>query len=383
MLFYSLLVIGFFALAILEERLTYFKVNKFILLAIKILPFAVLFVLNTFKSVDVGYDSINYYNWYNELMNGIQPGGSYPSVEKGFKLVTELFAKLKIPFLTYYGLLNLVIYGATGFAIIKLSKNASFSALVYTCLSVMVLNFSALRQAVAMALTLLSIYFLVKKKIWSTIVFVVLVIISGFFHKTGFFFIVAFPFIFIKFKAKYLIYITPFVIIFFFITPSLFQTIYYFSGAVAYMPTIREGVGEYYFIFYIIFLIFAILATVNPITTAVYKFLDKIKLKLFKNSHPCADDYQPITDEKTKMYILLLVLGVLFQSTSQVNYAAPRLSMQFLMLSSLFASNTLFGIKNAKFKYILVIATALCFYGFFLYDSLLANYLGIIPYHFL
>jgi hypothetical protein len=383
MLFYTGLIVAIFGLSILEIRVDALNVKKWIKYVIKVIPFIILFVLNTFKAETVGYDALAYHYWYTDLVNGIRPSGSYPSVEIGFKFVIELFAKTKAPYLVFYAIMNFIVYSTTGFAIIKLSKNSCLSTLVYCCLSVMVLNFSALRQSLALGIVFLSVYFLVKKKLWAYIVFGALVIIAGLFHKSAYVFLICIPFVYLKIKPKHLIYLTPFIVLFFFLVPYIFQTIYYFSGSLTYMPTYRKGVGEYYFIFFAIYCLFLLLSTKNIVSTKVFYLIDKLKQKLFKKQPVEIEDYQPEIDEKTNVYLGLFLVGVLFQATSRVNYAAPRLATQFLMLSALFVPNTLLTIRNTKFKYFMIIMASICFYAFFVYDSILPNYLGVNPYHFL
>ncbi len=384
MLFYSLLIASLIGLSVVEYIGTEKKFNKVLLISIKILPFVILYFLNTFKAITVGYDAVAYYDWYNQLLNGLKPTGSYPSVEIGFKVFIELFAKTKAPYLVFYALSNAIVYGTTGFAIIKLSRNSSFSALIYCCLSVMVLNFSALRQSIALGMAFLSLIFLIKKKWWSYLLFAALVILGGLFHRSAYAFLICLPLSFIKIKPSYLFYITPFIVMFFIVTPSLFQSIYYLTGSTMYMPTYRDGVGEYYFIFFLLFFVFVLLSTKNKITTWIFTGIEFLKVRCFKKSHQLdVDVYQPEVDLDTKKYLVLFLAGVLFQATSRVNYAAPRLATQFLMLCSLFVPNTLIQIKNLKFKIFMFTITCLAFYAFFVYDSILPNYLGIVPYDFI
>lgn len=374
----------FIALSVLEYKMEEKKIKKVLLILIKATPFIILFILNTFKAENVGYDALAYHYWYDDLVNGIPPGGSYPSVEIGFKFVIELFSKTKAPYLVFYAFMNLIVYGTTGYAIIKLSKNSALSALVYSCLSVMVLNFSALRQSLALGIVFLSVVFLIKKKWWSYLVYGSLVIIAGLFHKSAFVFLICLPLVFLKLKPFYLFYITPFIVLFFILTPALFQSIYYLTGSMNYMPTYREGVGEYYFIFYLIFVFFTLLTENNQVTEWIFTKIETYKGKIYKKSSAISyEDYQPHADENSKTYLLMFLLGVLFQATSRVNYAAPRLATQFLMISSLFIPNILGTIKYKKFKIILIGLVCLFFYLFFMYDSIIPNYLGVNPFQFL
>lgn len=384
MLFYSTLVLIITFLGIIEYRLELKKEKKVILIFVKILPFLILFILNTFKADSVGYDSVSYHNWYNNLCDGLRPGGSYSSTEKGFKILIETFARFKAPYILFYSFVNLLVYSMTGFATIKLSKNSSFSTLIYVCLSVMVLNFSALRQSVAMAMTFLALYFLLKKKWWGYIIFLCLVILGGLFHRSALAFLLCLPLSFIKMKAIYLWYATPFVLLYFWLSPSLFQAIYYSLNITSYMPKERNGVGEYFFIFYLIFFVITLLSESNFLTNFVFLYIDKIKIKLFKKSKPLSiSEYQPTPENSTNILLTLFLIGVLLQATSRINYSAPRLATQFLMICCLFIPNTLLTIKNNKFKIALCFMACLCFYAFFVYDSILPNYLGVDPFKFL
>ena len=169
----------------LENHLKTVKINRVILLCAKILPFLILFIINAFKDTSVGVDTKAYQSWYDTVAAGGNPLGSYASVEIGFKTIMNIFISLGLPFRFFYIFCNLIIYTPICFAAIKLSKNVSLTALIYACIGALVINFSGLRQAMAMSLCFLSIYFLIKKRILTTLLFLTINIIAFTLHKSA------------------------------------------------------------------------------------------------------------------------------------------------------------------------------------------------------
>lgn len=384
MLFYSAILLIFIGIGFVEILLSKKRCNKIVLIALKILPFFILFFLATFKKDTVGYDSITYHNWYNLLLNSQKPSGSYSSVEIGFKFLIELFASIKSPYIVFLIVCNILIYLPTSIAVLKLSKNSGFSAFIYACLSIMVLNFSALRQAISISFVLFSLIFTFKKKWWSIIVSFFLIIIAGLFHKSGFAFVLTIPLVYIPINKKAIYYIIPLAIVFFFITPPIVMSFYYcFLYGSPYYPITRRGVGEYYFFFLTIFAGFFVFANFNQFKNLIRSFFCFIESKITKQEKKKSADYD--AEESNTIInplLLMFLIGVLFQSTSQINYAFPRFATQFLAIISIAAINIIMTEKHNLTRIALLSIVLLGFYLFFLYDSILPNYLGVCPYLF-
>jgi len=338
-------------------------------IVVSAVPFILMFFLCSFKDINVGYDTINYYNWYNCLLNGIDPGVAYASNEFLFKAIYKLFSILKMP----YRIVMILFYGVT-FSLLfisfkKLSKNVSFSALIFFTFGFFTLGLSALRQLVAISIVIFALSLLIKNKKY--LLFAVLVILAGLIHKSAFVFILCIPlsFLNVKFNLSNILVITILFIIFFIISSSVFQTIYYSLNLTEYIPTFRDGVGGYYFLFLLIFSVLALLNN-NDLMTSIFK-------KIFKEK----DEFK-IIDNTNNKFLLFYLLGVAFQATSIINYAAPRLGTQFLCIACIFVPNIISQIKYKKWRIIIGILAIICFIGFYLYDSILPNYLGIWPYKF-
>lgn len=384
MLFYSAILLTFIGIGFAEFLLSKKGCNKVVLVSLKILPFFILFFLTVLKKDTVGYDSITYHNWYNLLSNGQKPSGSYAGIEIGFRFLMELFASAKSPYIVFLIVCNIIIYLPTSIAVLKLSKNSGFSAFIYACLSIMVFNFSALRQAISISFALLSLIFTFKKKWWSIIVSFVLIIIASLFHKSGFAFVLTIPLVYIPINKKAIYYIIPLAIVFFFITPPIVMSFYYgFLYGSPYYPITRNGVGEYYFFFLTMFAGFFFFANYNQFKNLIRSFFCFIECKITKREKKKSDDYD-IEENNTIVNPLLLMffIGVLFQSTSQVNFAFPRFATQFLAIISIAAINIIMTEKHNLTRIALLSIVLLGFYLFFLYDSILPNYLGVCPYLF-
>lgn len=115
---------------------------------------------------------------------------SFLNYEKGYILLNKLLYMISPEPQLLLIVCTLVSVVPVGILIYKKSRKPFFSFLVYLGLPVMLVPFSALRQGIAVGITVLSWFFVEKKK---PVKFIITVLFASFFHRSAIFFLIAYP----------------------------------------------------------------------------------------------------------------------------------------------------------------------------------------------
>ncbi len=134
------------------------------------LGMAVLFLLLALKKDTVGVDIPVYRQQYDLAAAKAWGDFDYVYFEKGYVLLTKLFAKSRLPFFCFTG----AIYGLLCFAyyryLRRFGENVGLSILMLICYQFLVFHISGLRQTLAIALCLLAFLRLDRGKLVSAVV---------------------------------------------------------------------------------------------------------------------------------------------------------------------------------------------------------------------
>jgi hypothetical protein len=144
-----------------------------------------MFLVCALRKETVGTDMLGYKEMY-ELV-GIMPWFDFDFVyyEKGYMLLTQVLAKLGCSFQMFLVIIYAFIFFALYYFIKRYSKDVMLSLLIYICYQFFIFNLSGLRQAIASAICLLAFRFLEDKKIRSSIIFILLVLIACSIHRSA------------------------------------------------------------------------------------------------------------------------------------------------------------------------------------------------------
>lgn len=105
-----------------------------------------------------------------------------------------------------------IYVGAAMFLIYKESENPLLSLLAFIALGYFEFSLSGLRQAIAMALTMVSYFFVKEKKF---IPFIILVIIATLFHRSAIIFLIIYPIAHTKLGINHIVVFLVFLVVFF------------------------------------------------------------------------------------------------------------------------------------------------------------------------
>ncbi len=132
---------------------------------------------STFKSLDCGLDTYNYYRYYTNLLDGKSiPFVSYlgNKFEMGYTFLNSILTTLNLPFRCLLFTISLFVSIVIVLFVNKVSVNKFMSLILYVALGVFAQSLSAYRQIIAMAFVLIAIIRLVDKKWISSIICIML-----------------------------------------------------------------------------------------------------------------------------------------------------------------------------------------------------------------
>lgn len=171
--------------------------------------FLLFFLLLCLRGSAVGTD-LGSYLYYFELIDGTPFPGLFDPVQFDIEIGYILLNKLILLFTKEFQALLVVCAVLSLYPVYRLyRKNAAHPllliALFLTC-TAFSLYFSALRQVVAMGITLFAYDFIKKKK---PVAFLALVALAALFHVTALVFLVAYPLYHARLKPKVMLFSTP------------------------------------------------------------------------------------------------------------------------------------------------------------------------------
>ncbi|HBF15031.1 MAG TPA: hypothetical protein DDW30_05005 [Clostridiales bacterium] len=232
-----------------------------------------------------------------------------------------------------------------GVVIALYSKDYDFSMVVYLGLSLGLIVFSALRQAIAVGICSLS-YPFIRRKQWAP--FLLLVFLAWLFHSSAIVFLVAYPAYHLKLKKWQRLLGLPVLAGIFFGRYQLFNLAMKLLGK----TNVPEETGAYrlMLVFWMIYLFCVVL-------------WDK-------------------EDELSGGFLNIFYFACICQSFSSVNSIAERLGYYFMVALVIALPNIVTRVQNLKFRMLLKYSICSAFVAFGLYSFYTCYWSQSYPYHF-
>ena len=354
-----------------------------------LLPVLFIYLISVLKSNDVGIDTSVYAEYFEGARDvPFSSMFNYHGWEPLFSFFMVSFAKMGLPFRVFQAFLYLLIYVPLFFFVLRHDKLPGLSLALYSMFSLLVLNFSALRQSVAISLCLFAILLLTKKKTMN-IVFSLLCVCTGvLFHYSTVVFFLAIPFMFIKNPLKIIPFAVMIILFVFAFSPLIYTFISNVTNLSDYVPVLRTDAWETFAAYFLILILLALIFKKDSkIVTFVDKFGLKIdrsigsKIKLYpKISKTLAVQYSEDETQYFNLLIPLFAIGTTLESFILSSYVFPRMALFFLPFCPFLLTESIYRFKSSSAKIIItiVLLTAFSIYFYFTYVS--ANYLDCVPY---
>lgn len=191
---YLLIYLVTIILCIIETNLEYVtigvrKISTSVFSTIIIYPYILL--LGVLRSEVLGVDYLNYKNNYwdvyknLDLLNAIK----YDS-DVGYGLMNWGISRFTSDFWVFRAILFAITFSIISVWIWKYSKNVALSYFIFIALGFIGFDFTILRQALVVSLSVWSYKYLIERK---TFKFVLIVLLAAFFHKTALIMLLIYP----------------------------------------------------------------------------------------------------------------------------------------------------------------------------------------------
>lgn len=321
-----------------------------------IIFFVIYFFLLAFRDTSVGIDLPNYIYYFNRVESmGWKAIVDYNAVELGYLFLNKAIQYISKDFQVFLGVAAAICCIPMAFLYYKESENGVISILLYlTSTSIFVLNFSGLRQAIAITFAVPAYYAVKNKKIFKFILFVFL---ASLFHSSAWIMLAMYPIYRIKVDIKKMIFIlTPIIIFVFAFRTQIFNFLLTFLS-----EEYQERYGN---------------------TTATGAIMTILLIGLFVVFSFIFIDEEKITDDINGLRVFLIFSFVL-QLFSTIHYTAMRFNYYFLLFLPLTVTKVMKNSRKQDGNIMLIIKTIfIIFFTFYFFYSAYTDedILQVFPY---
>lgn len=313
-------------------------------------------LLLAFRSPNVGVDTVRYIEIYHVIESTTWGNIAiyFPNSEKGYLLLNKILA---IVFGNEQWLLIVVaVLCVVPIAILyyKESKNGLISMALFLVMPLFQMNFSGVRQSLAIAFVLPALYFTRNKSILK---FLLTVIVAMLFHRSAIILLVLYPLYYIRLNRKHLVLLIPLGILVFYFKTQIFTLTSYLL-----MELLNESYGGLSetgaYTMLLVYMVFCIYAFFIP---------DEKKMS-----------------ETAKGFRNYLVFATFLQIFAAVNPIAMRMNYYFIVFIPIVISQITHNcrIRNKRIVFLIEVLTFLVFMAYYLKHAHSADDLSIYPYEF-
>ena len=315
------------------------------------LVYGFLILMVGFRHHTMGVDLAGYLKSYERLHGmsfwEVLSLKSYLNYEKGYIIFNKIIAFFSFGskqfFLLICSFLSLFPIAKT---IYEKSEDALLSTVIYLGLPVFLLQYSALRQGIALAICFWAMRFVEDKKFWRFLLFVV---IASFFHYTA-----------VVFLAVYFFYHLQ--------IPGKIRVIF-----LALFPIVFVVRKQLFTLFSLLFKKNAILTSTGAYTLMIIFIMIYIFLLIF---------FYGDKDPKVNGYMNVFFMACLSQIFSTVYDTAIRVGYYFMFSLVLLLPMALTRLKDRRYAILIRYAVILCFVIFFFDSALDSSWARAYPYYF-
>ena len=181
---------------------------------------------------------------------------------------------------------------------------------------------------------------------------------------------------------KIIIFVAIFIPIVYFLSPELYQLVFYMLRINYYIPTDRINAGELFILYYLIFIFAILFSNKNIVSEYFNSFFKKLgnKLKIKENTYK--DDECNALSDYTTLLMCVFGVGVSIESFSSVCNTMLRFSSAFLLAVIVVVPNVISINKSKLLRLVaqigIIAVLAIAFY----LDYYRTNYLHGFPYAF-
>ena len=385
MIVYISLLIFYFIVIFIDFKFLFNRKSKLFFCLLLFLP---LIILGSFKNVNVGIDTSNYYVYYQSLKSN---EFIFSNFEKGFRNFSLIFARMQIPFTIYLFICYSIIY--VPFMLISFKWISKPSLVSFSLFLFMFTNFSfsALRQSMAIGLCffgfLLFFYFYEKRTFFSSLIGIIsqiiFIVFAFYFHKSALIFF-AVPIICL-YKNRFLN--NPFLLfllmmLFSFLSANFYGAIFQFINPFIFDAPRTKSFFDIGFSSYICFSLVLVSFVLENILNCLNRtfYFESSSFKTISNRKVEKKEFftnnlEIISQNALVTYLILIcLLNVTFTFKRIMMYFIPFFCFSYALLFNEVIS------KKIRFIFLFVSCVGLIIYAYF--ATIRTGYLNVSDYHF-
>lgn len=224
------------------------KRNKILLLVLIV----VMSLLPAFRSIDVGTDTSNYVEMFQQFgSSNFYELFEYPT-EKGYVLLNYFSSIFLSSFNSFFLLFYFLLFGNFIYFFSKNSNFLSLSLLVFLTLGFYLSSFNIMRQMIAISVCLLSLRYVFNREFLK---FTLMIILSSLFHTTALIFLLVYFVYKYSDQFKYILF-SSLILIYFIFKFYMIYVLEFFNMSAGYSEFGENTGGGPTLIFYMIMLVY-------------------------------------------------------------------------------------------------------------------------------
>lgn len=185
--------------------------------------FCLLWILLACRGIDIGKDTRNYQWFFEQYANGSFLQALTGELEPLFGLLNWLLSKLTGGnFQVYLGIVAAITIIPIALLYNQDKRHSYLKIILFLNMSVFVMLFSGIRQAIAMGIGLIAFQFVKKKKL---ILFLIMVVVAMAVHQSAFMLFFMYPLYYLKLNKKHAFFVIPLIALVFVFNEPIFKVL--------------------------------------------------------------------------------------------------------------------------------------------------------------
>ncbi len=316
--------------------------------------FALYFIILSLRDITIGVDLTSYSYYYEQIGNIQWNDLKNYNLEFGYVLLNKIIYSLGFDFNFFLSIVALIVCIPTAYLYKKESDDGVITILLYlTSTSIFVLNFSGLRQVIAITFAVPAYYAVKNKKL---IRFLIFVFLASLFHISAWIMVAMYPAYRIKIEKRGLFVIAPILLLIFIFRIPIFNFLLQFLS-----DKYQDLYGK---------------------TTQTGAVMMIILLGLFVVFSFVFTDEEKIDDDTNGLRVFLIISFAL-QLFSTVHYIAMRFNYYYLLFLPITITKVMSNSnkQDKSFVMIIKIIFVLFFTFYFFYSAYMdEDILQVFPY---
>lgn len=380
--FYSAIGLVFLCMVLFE---TAFRNVKHRRLLESLFCTTIVFILLALKKETVGRDGTAYkaaFEWASTI-GWEKLSSNYSSFEISFKFLMKLFSSMKMPYVVFAAFIYLGLCSSLFFLFYQYCDIPGMAWLFFLCFGSFTFVTSALRQGLAISLTIFSFLVFKKEKWWTWLIGIALIAGAYMFHHSAIAFVLVLPGLFLKIRRNdFILFAIACIAVAIFAYPVLSFFYYDFTIVGRYTKSynifFEAGLGGSLVSIIAIVAIYFAFQPYRQTAVAInerfphWRLVERIPEPVDRPASKNNDSFFLFASE---LVVLVLIVSCYFNM-------AARIADYFRIYLGLVLINTITKQSNKTIRNLALIALPILLSLYLYFTTFRGNYLNLLPYRF-